>query len=130
MDTYQPTAEPRHITRPAPVHPLSSIVTIVLDQFWGVVEIGATLAVAALPALIPLILIIFVSCFVPVMLVQRYVDHDTWGEASAKASVMGIVACVPYPVIGTGVGALLLAWAGVHKVEQVIRRRSLPSRPK
>ena len=107
---------------PAPVHPLSSLVTIVVDLIWAAPEVVATLTVAGLPALIVLIVTCISVCFVSVMLIQRYVDHDTWGAASAKASVMGIVAGVPYAVLGTVAGSLLLAWAGVHQVEPLVRQ--------
>jgi len=116
---YRATATPRLIVPPAPVHPLSSLVTIAVDLLWAPFEAAATLA--ALYALIPLILTCGATCFVSVMLIQRYLDHDTWKEAIAKAGAMGIVAGVPYAVVGTAVGGVLLAWAGIHNVELRVR---------
>ena len=126
-DPYRATATPRLIIPPAPVHPLSSLVTIAVDLLWAPFEAAATLV--ALYALIPLILTCGATCFVSVMLIQRYVDHDTWKAAIAKAGAMGIVAGVPYAVVGTVAGGLLLGWAGIHSVEPFVRRY-LPLQPK
>jgi hypothetical protein len=123
---HQATATPRLIIPPAPVHPLSSLVTIAIDQVWGMAEVGATASVVGLPSLPALILTSAAVCFVSVGLIQRYVDHDAWGPAIAKAVALGIMAGVPYPFVGTTAGAVLLGWAGIHTVETFVRRY-LPS---
>ena len=86
-DDYQAAEKPRLIIPPAPVHPLSSLVTIVLDSLWGPLEVGATVTVPL--ALIPLILICGATCFVSVMLIQRYVDHDAWGGSNREGNRNG-----------------------------------------
>lgn len=73
-----------------------------------------------------LILISGATCFAAVMFIQHYVDRDSWGAAIAKAGAMGIVAGVPFFVTGTVAGGVLLAWAGVHNFESLVRRQ-LPS---
>lgn len=107
---------------PTPIHPLSAFVTIVIDWLWSMVEIPATLSVAGLIALLPIMLVSMATCFVPVLLVQRFVSRDDWGASLAKGVAMGIAAGVPYPVIGTISGGALLAWAGVHEIEMVARK--------
>lgn len=92
---------------PSPVSPLSAFITIVIDQLWSKFEITA---------LLPIILLTFATCFVSVLLIQRFISHDDWGSSVAKGVVMGIVAGVPYSVIGTFFGIVLLGWAGVHKI--------------
>ncbi|HID51284.1 MAG TPA: hypothetical protein EYP41_04500 [Anaerolineae bacterium] len=104
---------------PTQVHPLSAFVTIVIDWLWFMVEAPATLSVVGLVALLPIMLVSMAICFVPVLLVQRFVSHDDWRASIAKGVVMGIVAGVPYPVIGTIFGGTLLGWAGLHKIEEV-----------
>jgi hypothetical protein len=101
--------EQRHPIPPAPIHPLAAMVTVVLDNFFGVFEI-----------LDPL-LILITSSIVTIVgtasttLVQRYLAKDDWGTAIAKGLAMGIIAGVPFPVTGTAVGLPLLAWAGLHE---------------
>ena len=91
---------------PSPVSPLSAFITIVLDQLWSKFAITGPLP----------IVILFSTCFVSVLLIQRFISHDDWGSSVAKGVVMGIVAGVPYSVIGTFFGIVLLGWAGVHKI--------------
>ncbi len=129
LDKYQAAAEPDFLVPPAPVHPLSSLVTIVLDLLWKGMEAGATLSVVAAAGVIPLILISGAACFAAVLIIQRYVDHDSWGMAIAKASAMGIVAGVPFFVTGTVAGSVLLGWAGLHNFELLVRRQ-LPPQPR
>lgn len=92
-----------------PVHPLAALVTIALDGVFGVIEIVDPL------------LLLFTSLGVGVLgftattFVQRFLAKDEWGAAIAKGMVMGILAGVPYPVVGTAIGVPLLAWAGAHQ---------------
>ena len=90
--------ESRRPVPPSPIHPLSALVTIVLDNIFGVVEIVDPLA-------------LFFTSFsvgvlntIAVTLVQRYLAKEEWGPAIAKGVVMGIVAGVPWSVAGTAVG--------------------------
>jgi len=92
-----------------PIHALAALATIVLDGVFGVVEIFDPL------------LLLFTSLglgilgFISTTFVQRFLAKDDWGASFAKGLVMGIVAGVPYPVVGTAVGVPLLAWAGLHR---------------
>ncbi len=113
---------PKTIIPAPPIHPLSSFVTIVLDWLWFVLEVPVTISIAALPALLPIIAASGITCFVSVLLVQRYVAHDDWGASIAKGLVMGITAGVPYPVVGTAFGGVLLGWAGVQRIEMSVRK--------
>jgi hypothetical protein len=53
--------------------------------------------------------------FLTTMFVQRYLAKDSWGASVAKGLVMGIIAGVPFSVMGTASGGILLAWAGLHE---------------
>ncbi len=110
---------PKTIIPAPPVHPLSSFVTIVLDWLWTVLEVPATITIAAV---LPIIAASGISCFVSVLLIQRYVARDGWMASIAKGLVMGITAGVPYPVVGTAFGGVLLGWAGIHGIERVIKK--------
>jgi hypothetical protein len=119
---HEDPASPRVIIPPAPVHPLSSLVTIAIDQVWGGAEAGATASVVGIASMPVLILTSGAVCFVAVGLIQRYVEHDPWGPAIAKAFGMAVLAAVPYQFVGTAAGAVLLGWAGIHSVETFVRR--------
>jgi hypothetical protein len=56
--------------------------------------------------------------FIIVLLIQRFVAGDGWGAAVAKGMAMGVVAGVPYPVVGPVVGSPLLAWSGIRAPDQ------------
>ena len=109
--------EVRHPIPPAPIHPLAALITIVLDNFFGVFEIIDPLL------LLLSSLIIGVVGAVTTTLIQRYLAKDEWGSSVAKGVAMGVVAGVPFQVVGTAVGVPLLAWAGLH---QWVTRPPLP----
>ncbi len=109
--------EVRHPIPPAPIHPLAALITIVLDNFFGVFEIIDPLL------LLVSSLIIGVVGAVTTTLIQRYLAKDEWGASVAKGVAMGVVAGVPFQVVGTAVGVPLLAWAGLH---QWVKRPVLP----
>jgi len=101
--------ELRHPVPPSPIHPLAALSTIVLDNLFNIPEI-------ALPETwlitVPLIA---ATGFLTTMFVQRYLAKDSWGASVAKGLVMGIIAGVPFSVMGTASGGILLAWAGLHE---------------
>jgi hypothetical protein len=100
--------ETRHRFPPSPIHPLSALVTIVLDNIFGVIElVPATLVFTSIS--------VGLLGTVAVTLVQHYLAKEEWGAAIAKGLVMGIISGVPWSVAGTAVGIPLLAWAGLHE---------------
>ena len=101
--------EVRRPIPPAPIHPLAALITIVLDNFFGVFEIIDPLL------LLLSSLTIGVVGAVATTLIQRYLAKDEWGSSVAKGVAMGVVAGVPFQVAGTAVGVPLLAWAGLHQ---------------
>ncbi len=117
MDNQSKIPEP-----PVGINFLSGAATVLLDMLWGMFEVGATASIAGLPALLPLIFSLFAITTLATTLVQRFIDHDEWGEALAKGMVLGIAAGVPYPVVGTVVGVGLPAWQYLKKLEE----RQLP----
>jgi len=101
------TIEKRPVSAP-PIHPLAALVTIVLDGIFAIPELDFLI----IPIVSP---IVGVLGFAATTLVQRFLAKDEWGAAVAKGLVLGIVAGVPYPVVGTAVGVPLLVWAGLHQ---------------
>jgi hypothetical protein len=98
----------------APLHSLSSLVTVALDSLWSVPEFVSMTSIAGLPALPFLAVGAGLTCATAVALVQRYVSKDEWGASIAKGFAMGVIAGVPFPFTGTAAGSILLIWAGVH----------------
>ena len=114
---------PRRPIPPAPIHPLAALVTIVLDNVFGVFEIVDPLA------LILTSVTVGVLGTVTTMLLQRYLAKDSWGASVAKGLVMGIFAGVPFQVTGTAVGIPLLAWAGLHELIKLPLSKNQPELP-
>ncbi|MDR3575951.1 MAG: hypothetical protein P4L50_18970 [Anaerolineaceae bacterium] len=104
--------EARHPIPPAPIHPLAALVTVVLDNVFGLPEIAE---IVIPPAILLTSVIVGSVCTISTTLVQHYLAKDEWGPSIAKGLAMGIIAGVPFPVTGTVVGVPLLAWAGLHK---------------
>lgn len=98
-------------TEPAPttlIHPLSAGVLVAVDSLWGLTEWN----VLAWPLSIPLS---FVMAFVPIAVLQRLLRRHAWGKALLVAFALAVLAAVPLPVMGTGVGLAVLALAGLRR---------------
>lgn len=104
---------PRERGIPAPpVHPLSALATMMLDAVWGVADFSGF----AIPLMS---LVTGVLCFASVLAVQRAVAKDSWGAAFARALVLAVLAGVPFMVMGTAAGAVLLGWAGLRGLSRL-----------
>jgi hypothetical protein len=101
--------EKYHPIPPPPIHPLSALVTLMLDHVFGVFEVVDPLVIIVTSVTVTAIGTLSTA------LIQHYLSQDTWGEAIAKGFAMGIIAGVPFSVTGTIFGVPLLAWAGLHK---------------
>ncbi len=106
--------------RQPPVHYMSSLITLILDNLWGLGEVGATATGVGILGVPVLSLFTGISCFIAVCGIQHFIAHDSWGAALAKALVMGIIAGVPYQVSGTAVGGLLLGWSGLSGLSRAL----------
>ncbi len=108
---------------PSPIHPLAALATIVLDNVFGVFEIVDPLA------LLVTSFIVGTLGTVTTMLVQHYLAKEDWGPSVAKGLVLGILAGVPFQVVGTVVGVPLLAWAGLHEWIRLPKPENKPELP-
>ncbi len=106
----------------APLHPLAAIVVIVLDLLWTPEEAGAAISIIGLTAEPFLILSVAFVAFAAVLAIQRFIARDSWGISTAKALAMAVVAGVPFSVMGTPVGGVLLAWAGASFLGEKLGR--------
>ncbi len=108
---------------PSPIHPLAALATIVLDNVFGVFEIVDPLA------LLVTSFVVGTLGTVTTMLVQHYLAKEDWGPSVAKGLVLGILAGVPFQVVGTVVGVPLLAWAGLHEWIRLPKPENKPELP-
>jgi hypothetical protein len=108
METGEPS-KPR-----PPIHYLSCILTIILDWIWFPAELTQSYSMEGLPGALGIIAGVFITTFLAVAAVQRYWARDRWKSSLSKGAIMGLAASVPYPVVGTFVGVVLLATARIH----------------
>jgi hypothetical protein len=97
-----------------PIHYISCILTIVLDWAWFLAELTQPFSMKGLPGFLGIIAGVFITCFLGVTFVQRYSARDGWRNSLLKGAIMGLAACVPYPVVGTFVAVVLLATARIY----------------
>jgi hypothetical protein len=93
----------------APIHPLSAVLLIFVDNLWNL----ADWAVIDWFLTIPLS---FITVFFPVLLIQKLLKKDDWNRALGFALLLGVVAAIPTSLTGTPVGLALLAWTGISKL--------------
>jgi hypothetical protein len=106
-----------------PVHPLSAVVLLAVDNLWNF----ADWAVAAWWFTIPAS---FVTVFFPTLLVQRFVKGDPRRRALRLALLLGGLAAVPTSIFGTPLGLAFLAWSGLNRLFGPTARRGGPPFPK
>ena len=115
--------EPRRPISAPPIHPLAALITVVLDNVFGALELVD-------PLVILFTSVIVAACgTLSTTFIQRYMAGDGWGKAIAKGLAMGIIAGVPFSVTGTALGMPLLAWAGLHEWVKIPRKPSRPTGP-
>ena len=93
---------------------MGCVATIVLDWVWFLAELLQSFSAAQWPGIVGIIAGVFITCLIAVAVVQRYAAHNSWRSSLLKGSIMGFAAGVPYPVVGTFVGVVLLATARIY----------------
>jgi len=93
----------------APIHALSALVMLAVDSLWAFFEWAPPLWLIAIP-------FCFVATFVPTFLIQQHLKKDSKGRAAAFASLLAVLAALPFPIASTPVGLGLLAWTGLGRL--------------
>jgi hypothetical protein len=93
----------------APIHALSALVMLAVDSLWAFFEWAPPLWVIAIP-------FCFVATFIPTFLIQQHLKKDSKGRATAFATLLAVLAALPFPIASTPVGLGLLAWTGLGKL--------------
>jgi hypothetical protein len=92
-----------------PIHTLSAILLIAVDNLWLLADWAALLWIVTIP-------LSFLSVAVPVYFIQRHLRGDTPGRAAAISTLLGVIAAVPFSVTGSGVGIALLGYSGLRRI--------------
>ena len=101
--------EPRPPRAGPPIHPLSAILLLAVDNLWNLADWAVLDWVVTIP-------LSFISVFLPVLLIQKVVRRDTLGKALAYALLLAVIAAVPTSLTGTPIGLALLAWTGISRL--------------
>lgn len=92
-----------------PIHPLSALLLVVVDNFWLLPE----WAVVTWSVTVPLA---FASVFLLTFGIQKFVKKDPARRAFLYSTVLGLLAAIPTSITGTPVGLALLAWTGLNRL--------------
>ena len=103
----------------APVHPLSAILLLAVDNLWMLEDWAVVTWIFTIP-------LSFVSVAVPTFFIQKLVNKDRFARAFGLALLLGTIAAVPTSVTGTPVGLALLAWTGLDR----LLGKPTPGRPR
>jgi hypothetical protein len=107
-----PAEKPPRSDEP-PIHPLSAVLLIAIDNLWLLADWAALLWVVTIP------LSFFAVC-IPVYLVQKHMRGDPSGRAMAIAALLGVLAAIPTSITGSTAGLMVLGYAGLYRL---VRRR-------
>jgi len=102
-------ATPKVEVEGAPIHALSALILLAVDNLWNLAEWAIVDWIFTIP-------LSFITVFVPVFLLQKYLKKDSNGRALAFATLLGVLAAIPTSITGTPVGLGLLAWTGLRKL--------------
>src|SRR5262252_3922812 len=102
MPPEKPGQERSGSAEGAPIHALSALVMLAVDSLWAFFEWAPPLWVIAIP-------FCFVATFIPTFLIQQHLKKDSKGRAAAFATLLAVLAALPFPIASTPVGLGLLA---------------------
>jgi hypothetical protein len=89
------------------IHPLSAVVLMGIDALWSMDAWAVFAWMLTIPAS-------FLATFIPAYFIQKNMNGDTGGRAALVAAMLGFLAAIPSPVMGTAVGFAVLALAGLR----------------
>lgn len=90
------------------IHPLAAVVLVVVDSLWTFADWAAVLWLVTIP-------LSFVAVAFPTLLIQKLLNRDSLPRAIAVSCLLGVLAAVPTPIMGTATGAAVLAFAGFKR---------------
>jgi hypothetical protein len=91
------------------VHPVSALLLMAVDALWSIPDMAAFAWIITIP-------LCFLTVSVPTFLIQRFLAKSTVMRSTGTALILGILAAIPTPIMGTAVGAVLLTIAGLRSL--------------
>jgi hypothetical protein len=88
------------------VHPAAATILIATDALWSLAEWNMLSWIFTIP-------LSFLSVAIPTFVIQRKLQKDSVGRAFLMSIVLGILAAVPLPIMGTAVGTFILIVSGL-----------------
>jgi hypothetical protein len=104
-----PPLLPRSVADGPPIHALSALILAAIDNLWLAFAWEPPVWIVACP-------LCFMAVAVPTFLIQKYLKQDSNGKAVTFATLLGVLAGIPIPIMGTAVGISLLTWTGLGKL--------------
>jgi ABC-type sulfate transport system permease component len=92
----------------APIHPLSAVLLIAVDNLWNLADWTVISWILTIP-------LSFISVFVPTFFIQKFLKKDRVGRALGLSTLMAVLAAIPTSIFGTPIGLALLAWTGLNR---------------
>ena len=108
-----------HPTQGPPVHPLAALLLVVVDNLWLLPEFYIINWAITIP-------LCFITVLIPTLLIQKTLKKQTFGAALGYSLLLAVIAAVPTSLLGTPVGAALLAWFGISKLWGGSRDKAIP----
>jgi hypothetical protein len=94
-----------------PIHPLSVVPFIAVDNLWLLADWAALLWAVTIP------LSFFAVC-IPAYPVQKHMRGDPSGRAMACASLLGVRAAIPTSITGSTAGLKVRGYTGLRRLVQ------------
>jgi hypothetical protein len=108
MTTLPVQADQDPRSQEPPIHPLSAVLLIAIDNLWLLADWAALLWIVTIP------LSFFAVCL-PVYLIQKHMRQDSSGRAMAIAALLGVLAAIPTSITGSTAGLVVLGYTGLHR---------------
>ncbi|MCU0770398.1 MAG: hypothetical protein MUE94_01325 [Verrucomicrobia bacterium] len=102
-----------------PIHPLAALLLLAVDNLWLLPEFVVIDWVITIP-------LCFITVFIPTLLIQKLVKKQRTWTALGYALLLAVIAAVPTSLLGTPLGAALLAWFGISRLWSGGRGRTVP----
>jgi len=89
------------------IHPLAALLMVAVDNLWLLADWAAFAWIITIP-------LCFLAVCLPAYLIQKHFRGDTSGRAMAIGSLLGVLAAIPTSITGTGIGLVILGYAGLR----------------
>jgi len=102
-----------------PIHPLSALLLLVVDNLWLMPEFLVIDWIITIP-------LCFLTVLLPTLMIQKLIKKQEFGAAFGYSLLLAVIAAVPTSLLGTPVGAGMLAWFGISKLWGGSREKATP----